>query len=204
MTGDDIPGSARSVRSDPATAAAPARRGRSPVGAVALAVAGGLLAAGGSTADWLRRDVTREVGGSAGLVVEEVVATPGTELVPVLLPVGVALVLAGLLLLVVRGGGRRAGGLLVGLVGVAVLVLAAVGALAAGSRPGVLGPGPGIAAGGGLLGIAGGVLAGRRPATRPALPSRYSIDDTEVEEEVAAGEWRRASVEPGHTPPAES
>lgn len=172
------------------------RRGRSPVGPVALAVAGGLLAAGGATAEWVRRDVLVEVGGSAGVALDEVVATPGTAFAPQLLTVGVGLALAGLALLVVRGGARRIGGLVVALAGLAVVVLAGIGTVAARAEPGVLAAGPGIAALGGVAGLAGGLLATRRAAPRPALPSRYSIDESEVDEEAAADEWRRASVEP--------
>lgn len=178
-----------------AAGAAPPR-GRSGVGPIALAVAGGLLAAGGATADWVRRDVVREVGGAGGVAFEEVVATPGTAFAPQLLPVGIGLVFAGLALLVLRGSARRAGGVVVGLVGAVVVGVAVVGVVGAGAAPGVLAAGPGIALAGGLAGVVGGLLAARGAATRPALPPRYSIDEAEVdEEEVAIGEWQRASVE---------
>lgn len=167
--------------------------GRSPVGAVALTVGGGLVVAGGTSTAWVRREVTRRVGEVA---LAETLTTPGTAFAPQLVGAGTAAVVVGLALLVLRGSARRAGGAAAVLAGVAALGLVVAGGFAAAAAPGALAAGSWVAGVGALLVAAGGALAARGAPARRALPPRYSIDEPPDPEDGAADEWRLSSVEP--------
>jgi len=171
--------------------APPARRaGLAPV---ALAGVGGLLVAGGTAAEWVRREEVRDVG---GVLLPEVTEVPGTQLAGGLVGVGVAAVVLGLVLLGARGRARAVVGAVLGAAGLAGLGLLAAGLAAAAALPGGLTAGPGVAGIGVAAVLGGAVAVVRRPAARPSLPARYALDDGGADPEAgSAAEWDRASVE---------
>lgn len=183
------------------SAPASAPRRRAGLAPAALAGIGGLLAAGGTVAEWVRRDEVRDVG---GVLLPEVTGVPGTRFAGGLVGVGVAAVVLGAALLVARGRARAALGAVLGLAGLAGLGLLTAGLAAAAARPGGLTAGPGVT-GLGLAAVLGGAVAAvRRPAARPSLPARYALDDSRPgdprrddpdPEDGGAAEWDRASVE---------
>jgi hypothetical protein len=163
-------------------------------GAVALAVlavvTGGLLLAGASTASWVVEERTRDVGGVA---LEEVETTPGVDVAPQLVPLGLVTAVAGLAAAAVPRRVRRLGGVLVAGLAVAGLAVAGWGVVAGSRLDGSLGAGPALALIGGALALAGGGLLARRPAARELLDSeRYSVEGAQS---VGDEEWRMASVE---------
>ncbi len=157
--------------------------------AVILAVIGGLLLAGGTTAAWVRDAAPRDVG---GLVVASEASIPGTAIVGQLVGVGVAAVLLGLALVALRGRLRRLAGAALGLLGIAGAAGVIVGIARAAAEPGSLAAGPGVAGLGAMIVILGAAVALARPAAARALPPRYDLD----EEDTGAEEWNRSSVEP--------
>lgn len=163
------------------------RRGNLPV-AVALAVVGGLLVVGGTSADWLTADRVRDVGGVAVPATER---TPGIDVVPRAAPVGVTAVVLGLALLLAPRRVRRAVGVLLALAGLAGLGLLVAGIVGALDRPGALTTAPWVAVVGAVGTGAAGVLALLRPRTAPALGPRYSLEGRDE----ADDEWGLASDE---------
>lgn len=168
---------------------APARR--SGFAPFLLTSIGGLLLAGGGSADWVREEVVREV---AGVPLTEVITTAGTAIAPETLATGVAALLLGLVLLMVRGAGRRWLGLVVLVTGVAATASVAVRTVEAAGRSGAVAEGPAVAGIGALAILTGGLAAVRTPSARPGLSSRYAIDEQDGGGE--ADEWHAASVEP--------
>lgn len=164
----------------------PRRAGYAPV---ALAGVGGLLVAGGTVADWVRREEVREVGGVA---LREVTGVAGTQLAGGLVGVGVAAVALGLVLLLVRGRARALAGVLLGLAGLAGVGVLAAGLAAAAALPGDLTAGPGVTGLGALAVLVGAVTAVRRPAAPPSLPARYALDDPPAEAAPGAGDRTEA------------
>jgi hypothetical protein len=156
---------------------------------VGLAVAGGLVLAGGTTAAWVRQAADRDVG---GVRVADQVTLPGTAFAGWLVGVGLAAVLGGLALLLPSTRLRSAVAAGLTLLGAGGLAGVAAGALRAGAGVGSLAAGPGVAAIGALAVLLGGGMALRRPAARPRLPARYDLEADEGDE------WHRASVEPEH------
>jgi len=149
---------------------------------------GGLVLVAAGTAAWVRAEGLRDVGDVA---VPRAVATPGSALAPGLAATGIAALLAGLLLLVVRGRARRWLGLAVLAVGAAALAATVAGVVAAARLPGDLAGGPGTAAAGVVAVVAGGLLALRPPRRAPAV----DLDPGERSAEPG-DEWDLASVEP--------
>lgn len=174
-----------------AAAAAAPRARRSGLAPFLLTSLGGLVLAGGGSAEWVREEAVRDV---AGVPLDEVITTPGTEVAPEVLAIGMAALLLALPLLVVRRSGRRWLGMFVMVTGVAAAIIVALRTIAAAGVPGDLAAGPAVAALGALMVVAGGLATLRTPAARPGLPSRYSIDEEEAPSE--ADEWHAASVEP--------
>ncbi len=144
--------------------------GRAGPGAGLLAAVGGLVLVAAGTAAWVRAEGLRDVGDVA---VPQAVATPGSALAPGLAATGIAALLAGLVLLVVRGRARRWLGLAVLAIGAAALA-ATVAGWSRPPGPGALAGGPGTAAAGVAAVVAGACSraataprTGRRP--RPAV-----------------------------------
>ncbi|MPZ88396.1 MAG: hypothetical protein GEU81_10025 [Nitriliruptorales bacterium] len=164
---------------------------RSGLAPFLLTSVGGLLLAGGGSADWVREEIVRSVG---GVPLTEVVTTAGTAVAPEALGIGVAALLLGLVLLIVRGAGRRWVGLIVLVTGAAATASVAVRTVEAAGRSGALAEGPAVAGVGALAILAGGLGAVRAVSARPGLSSRYSIDEQNHVDE--ANEWHTASVEP--------
>lgn len=188
----------RSAASGPSEPASPRRAGLAPV---ALAGVGGLLVAGGTAAEWVRREELRDV---AGALLPEVTGVAGTQLAGGLVGVGLAAVVLGLALLLARGRARTIVGLVLGVAGLAGLGLLAAGLVGAAALPGALTAGPGVTGLGLAAVLAGAVAVVRRPAAPPSLPARYALDDAGTRAGPAAvtdpeagdaGEWDRASVE---------
>jgi hypothetical protein len=172
--------------------AAPAPRvRRAGLAPFLLSSLGGLVLAAGGSADWAREEQVRDV---AGVPLTEVVTTSGTQVAPELLAIGIAALLLGLVLLLVRGVGRRWLGAIVLVIGVGAAVAVGLGTLEAAGLPGRMAEGPPIAAFGALMVAAGGLAAARTPAARPRLSARYSIEGDETGDE--ADDWHTASVEP--------
>jgi hypothetical protein len=155
--------------------------------AAVLVPAGGLLLAGATGADWVREEVTREVG---GVPVTEVETTPGTTYAPVAFRNGLIALAGGLGMLLLRGTAKR-------IVGAAATALGVLGgwAVATGWREAAADPGEPSAAIafagiGALAVVVGGLHAAMRPAPPPTLGARYSIDEDEADDEwdAAAGD----------------
>lgn len=163
------------------------------LGAVLLAVTGGLLLAAGVTGPWAVSEV-REAVGPVELARHESVG--GVELAGAALPLGLAGCLAGLALLVVAGRLRRAVAWAVVAGGAASLVVVGVGIARALGQPGRLGTAALAAAAGGAVLTAGG-LVGTGRARRPRLPERYDVDTG-----TADDEWNLASAEQAPKPGA--
>jgi hypothetical protein len=157
--------------------------------ALALGIAAGLTLAGASLAAWVREVRTEDV---AGVPIEAVEVTPGVELAPLLLPLGIAAAgLAFALALPVPFVRRALGSVLI-LIGGLATVLAGRGIVAA------LALDAGVEAGAfaavlSSIGVAAAGLLAIRPAAPPPprLPSRYDLD-----EDDADAEWDLASAEP--------
>lgn len=163
---------------------------RSPPLAVGLAVIGGLLLVGATSANWVVAEQVREVG---GVPLAEPEGTAGVELAAQGIATGVLAALGGLGLIVARGRGRRVLGALLCLVGAAAVGAVAVGVVRAVGARGGLTAAPWIAGLGAAATLTAGVVAWRRPAPLPALGDRYSIDDS-TDSDI--GEWGIASDEP--------
>jgi hypothetical protein len=158
--------------------------------AILAAVAGGLLLAGASTASWVVEERSRDVGGVA---LEEVQTTPGVDVAPQLVPLGLGTAVAGLAAAAVPRRVRRLGAVVVAGLAAAGLGVSAWGLLQASRLDGSLGAGPALALIGGAIALAGGLLLLRRPSSPELLDSeRYSVEGAQ-----AAGddEWRLASLE---------
>lgn len=160
--------------------------------AVALGVASGLGLAGASTGAWVVETVSTDLG---GVERTEQIATAGVDLAGPTLPIGVAAVIAGLLLVVARGWLQRGVGVLLALLGAAGVIAAVVGIVRAAALPGEIGGSAwfGLVAAAGV-GAAG--FAALRPAPPPRLGARYDLDAEDPDE----AEWRLASESPGHEP----
>lgn len=163
---------------------------RSPPLAVGLAVIGGLLLVGATSGSWVVAEQVREIG---GVPLAEPEGTAGVELAALGIATGVLAALGGLGLIVARGRGRHVLGAVLCLVGAATGVVVAIGVVRALDEPGRLTAAPWVAALGAVATAGAGVVAWRRPAPRPALSERYSIDDSASSD---VGEWGIASEEP--------
>lgn len=152
--------------------------------ALLAGIAGGLVLAGSTTADWFAQRGQRKVGG-VPVPADDGVA--GGELAAELLPLGLAAAAVALVLVVGRGWVRRLAG------GVLVLLAAAslwpiVQPLLAG-RAGEPAAGIAVAVAGVVL-IAGAGVLGLRSQPPPRLSARYDLDADDADDE-----WRLASVE---------
>lgn len=163
------------------------RAGRLPV-AVALAVVGGLLVVGGTSADWVTAEHVREVGGVAVPTVDR---TAGIDLAPRAAPAGLLAVVLGLVLLVAPRRARRVLAAVVVLTGGGALGLVVAGLAGAAARPGDLTAAPGVAAAGAAAVVVAGVLGLLRARRAPALGPRYSVEGAPA----ADDEWGLASDE---------
>jgi hypothetical protein len=160
--------------------------------AVGLGIAAGLSLAGASLAAWVR-DV--RVDDVAGVPIETVATTPGVEVAPLLLPVGIAAAAVAFGLAVRSRGIRSAVGAVLVLLGGLGTVLAAQGLLAALDLGGDVEPGavaavlagPAIAVAG-ILGLRPG--RARDQDAGGGLPARYDLDADDAD-----AEWDLASAE---------
>lgn len=154
--------------------------------AVVLTVLGGLALVGGTSADWVRQEATRAV---AGVAVPEVTTTAGATFAGGAVAAGLLALLGAVALAVTRGVARRVAALVVAAVGVVAAVVVALGALQAWSAPGAVTAAPGVALAGAAAVVAGAAGALRRPAARPALGARYTVEGD------ADDEWRLADAD---------
>jgi hypothetical protein len=160
------------------------RRGLS----AALGVAGGLVLAGATMAAWVREVRVDDVG---GVPIESAAVTPGVELAPFALPLGLAASVLGFALLLRSPRVRAPLGVLLLVAGLAALADVVRGILAGLTMLLGLESGAYAALAAALAVVAGGVLA-LLPAAppAPALPARYDLDADEAD-----AEWELASVE---------
>lgn len=161
--------------------------GRAGLG-LALAISGGLLLAGASMGAWARETRIDDV---AGVPIESTLPTPGVELAPLTLPLGILAAALGFGLAVRVPAIRRTLGALLLLVGGLALVLAARGAVLALELGDRLEPAGGAALIAALAVAAAGLVAIRAPSTSSrGLPARYDLDVDEADRE-----WDLASAE---------
>lgn len=161
---------------------------RLPV-AVGLAVVGGLLLVGATSGTWLVDERVREVG---GVELADPHSTPGVDLAPQAVAVGVAAALSSLGLVIARGRGRRVLGAFIAGLGAVGAAVVAAGIAAGADAGGTLTAAPWFALTGALAVVAAGAVAWRRPAPPPVLGPRYSLDDDEVD---SGAEWEIGSDE---------
>lgn len=155
-----------------------------------LAVLGGLLLAGGTSADWVVVEVAREVG---GITVPRTSSTPGLAYAPLAVPLGVVAALLGPVLTLRRA--RRLVGVLLSLLGAGGLIVVVAGIVRT-TGEGALAAGPGVAAAGALTVLGGGLLAVRR-AEAPAAGSRYTVEAARSGQAGEDREWQLASEDEG-------
>lgn len=152
--------------------------------AMLAGIAGGLVLAGSTTAEWFALGGERDVG---GVPVPDDRGVAGGEVAAELLPLGLAAAAVALVLVVGRGWIRRLAG--------ALLLLLALASLWPVARPLVTGArgdpaaGIGIAIAGTLL-VAGAGALGLRSQPPPGLSARYDLDVDDADDE-----WRLASAE---------
>lgn len=151
----------------------------------ALAVAAGLLLLLAAAAGWVDGVDARDIG---GVVVREPTSTSGTQFAPNGVVAGLAALLGGVMLAVVRGRARRIAGVAVGLVGAAGLTALGIGIMRASGADGQLTPAPAFAVVCALGVVLAGWLALRGPQHPPAA-SRYRVEA----ERPADDEWSLAS-----------
>lgn len=155
-------------------------------GGAAVTALSGLTLLGASTATWTERMVTRTVG---DVEVTETVTTRGVEYARLGLLIGITAAAAGILLLALGAGPRRAVGLAVALAGIVAMVDVGLALLAVAGEGSSVTAAPGLALAGAAGMVVGGILAWRA-RQRAGLPSRFDIDSEEP-----GDEWR-AAVEP--------
>lgn len=153
-----------------------------------VAIGGGLilLLAGGSA--WVARDEIRQIG---DLAVREPVTVPGTEYAPLVVVLGLAGLLLGTVMAVVRGFVHRGVGASVGLAGLAAVAVTVVGITRAAGAEGIVTPAPYAAGAGATALVVAGIMALRGPV-RPPVRSRYRVAAEHAEDD----EWDTASAEP--------
>ena len=152
-----------------------------------LAVLGGLVVIAATAAPWTVEVVTREIG---GVSLDESTSTSGLEFAASAIGLGLASLVVGGVLAVLRGVGRRIGGLAamgLGIASVVVLVRGIVLVTMEGSGPTA---GPWLAVVGALAVTAAGVLAALRTSAPPAA-SPYRVGD----ERSTDDEWTLAADE---------
>ena len=152
-----------------------------------LAVLGGLLVMASTAAPWMVEVTTREIG---GVSLDESTATSGLQFAAAAVGLGLASLVAGGLLAVLRGVSRRIGGLAALGLGVAGLVVLVQGMVLATQEGGTLTAAPWTAAVGAVLIAAAGVLAALRTAAPPAA-SPYRVGD----ERSTDDEWTLAAAD---------
>lgn len=138
----------------------------------AIAIVAGLLLLLSSAAGWVDGVDARDVG---GVVVSEPTSTSGTQFAPTGVVAGLAALLGGVVLAIVRGPGRRIAGIAVGAIGIAGVVALALGISRAAAADGALTPAPALA----LLCAVGVALSGLvalRGPGRPPVTSRYRVE----------------------------
>ena len=152
--------------------------------APAVATVAGLVLLLAAAAGWVSGEDARDVG---GVLVTEPVTISGTQFAPTAVVFGLAGLLGGIALGVLRGAVRRGAAGLVALLAVAAFAVLAVGITRALRAEGTLTPVPflALAAAAGLL--VAGVAAVRAPA-RPPQRSRYRVEG----EHAADDEWTLA------------
>lgn len=154
---------------------------------VLLAVTGGLLVAGAATANWYEAVRERDVADI--VVVQDVEATTGAQLVPLLLPLGVAALLLAAALAFAGPRARRALGALLAAAGLLAAGMTIWAAVPLGALPGHITPAPGLSLAGAVALLAAGALAAARATAAPHLPARYSVEGHADEDD---DEWRAA------------
>lgn len=172
--------------------------GRAPstVPVAALAVVGALLVVAGGAGVWITEQAPRSLG---GVTVAATRTTPGIEVAPAVVPLGLVALTAGLAALAGRGRARRAVGVVLLVAGGAAAAAAATGLAAVLPAGGTVGPGPALVVGGALMVVIGGARAVWAPASRPALAGRYTVEGADggagAGADDDAAEWRLASAD---------
>jgi hypothetical protein len=150
---------------------------------VGLAVVGGLLLVGGTTANWTQLEVTRQIG---GIAVSDTSGVVGLRFAPLAVPLGVLVLICGPALALAPS--RRVTGAALALLGVTGTAVLTAGAVRAAQAAGALTAGPAVAGAGALCAIVAGLLVLRRPPAA-APRSRYTVEG------VADREWDLAAEE---------
>ena len=149
-----------------------------------FAVVAGLLLLLASAAGWVDAVDARDVG---GIVVREPTSQSGTTFAPSGVVFGLAALLGGVVLGLVRGRARRVAGWVVGVIGAGAAAAVIRGLLEAGRAEGTLTPAPVFALLSAVVVAAAGLLAWRGPAGPPDA-SRYRVEG----EQPADDEWSAA------------
>lgn len=163
--------------------------GGRPTLAMFAGIVGGLLLGGSTTVDWFAVGAEREVG---GVMIPDERGVAGGTVAAELLPVGLAVCVVALSLVVARGRLRQGAG--------GALLVLAVGAAWLTLRPFLADP-PGTPAAGAAMAMVGTLGAGvagvlvLRPAAPPSLSARYDLDTDDADDE-----WRLASADELDTP----
>lgn len=152
-----------------------------------LAVVGGLVLMAATAAPWVVEVATREIGGVA---LDEATSTSGLQFAAAAVGLGLAALVAGGLLGVLRGMSRRIGGLAAFGLGVAGAVVVVRGMVLATQADGALTAAPWTAAVGAVTVAAAGVLAAVRTSA-PPVASPYRVGD----ERATDDEWTLAAEE---------
>jgi tryptophan-associated transmembrane protein len=150
---------------------------------VGLAVVGGLLLVGGTTANWTQLEVTRQIG---GIAVSDTSGVAGLRFAPLGVPLGILVLICGPALALARS--RRVIGAALALLGIAGIAVLTTGTVQAAEAAGALTAGPVAAGAGALCAVVAGLLALRRPPAA-APSSRYTVEG------VADREWDLAAEE---------
>jgi hypothetical protein len=163
---------------------------RSKVAATApiAGITAAMVFAGGLAAAWVQQQLTRTVG---DVVVDETQATTGMELVPLGVVAGLAAVVCGVGLLIIRGVGRRVAAVLLMMSGAAAVIAVALGVARAIALDGRITAAPWIAGPAAGVVMAAGALAWGPTARR--MSARYDVDAPAEDRE-----WQMAA-DPGET-----
>ena len=150
-----------------------------------IAVVAGLLLLLSAAAGWVDGVDARDVG---GIVVREPTSESGTVFAPTGVVFGLAALLGGVVLGILKGRGRRITGLVVATLGAATAAVVVLGLLDATRADGALTPAPFFALLSAVAVAGAGLLASRGPAGPPGA-SRYRVEG----EQPADDEWSLAA-----------
>ena len=150
-----------------------------------VVIVSGLILLLASAAGWVDAEDARTVG---GVVVTEPRSLSGTTFAPMAVVFGLAGLVTGVLLAIVRGSARKAVAILAVVLGIVGSAVVAGGSARARDAQGAVTPAPFFATLAVISVGMGGVLALRAPA-RPPETSRYRVESERPEDD----EWTVAS-----------